>query len=260
MNTNTDQGKRTSETLPHNLQSLTVLLLVSALLVVGDVVTDGPLTRLDAVIHDYGWRYRQPGLDSVMESVALLGQRGVIFLPALLIAYLFARKARSWQPVILLGVATLLLNLTVGATKILTGRPVPRDGDMLIFADGHMGFPSGHAANTVVTYGILVYLAHRARSPRTKTGARLGVTATLLVGVATVYLETHWGTDLLAGWLYGAIIVTGTIALDQARPDLAGDARRLLRRGIRERAWVPQPQMAPSARTGGGNSPEGPHD
>jgi PAP2 superfamily len=63
-----------------------------------------------------------------------------------------------------------------------------------------MIFPSGHTANAVAVWGTLAYLATRHRRA---AGAAAGVMA-LAIGLATVYLGTHWVSDVLGGWAAGA--------------------------------------------------------
>jgi membrane-associated phospholipid phosphatase len=37
----------------------------------------------------------------------------------------------------------------------------------------------------------------------------------LIVGIGSIYLDTHWVTDILSGWLSGIAILMVTIALDR---------------------------------------------
>jgi undecaprenyl-diphosphatase len=68
-------------------------------------------------------------------------------------------------------------------------------------------FPSGHSTMSAATYLTLGALLARVQ-PRRWVKAYLLVLATLLtllVGVSRVYLGVHWPTDVLAGWMLGAI-------------------------------------------------------
>jgi membrane-associated phospholipid phosphatase len=96
--------------------------------------------------------------------------------------------------------------MSVGAVKIGTGRLGPHYahvyGSNEIFLGGGI-FPSGHTANAVVTWGVVAYLATRWR----RSGAVLAGWMGLSVGATTVYLGTHWVTDVLAGWCAGALVL-----------------------------------------------------
>ena len=66
-------------------------------------------------------------------------------------------------------------------------------------------FPSGHALNSTVIAGVVVYLVLRRLS---STFARvLTVTAGLAwavsIGLSRVFLGHHWLTDVMFGWLVG---------------------------------------------------------
>jgi hypothetical protein len=109
-----------------------------------------------------------------------------------------------------LGVSLLLLNITVGAAKYGMGRLGPHYATTIGSNEMWLGgdiFPSGHTANAVVTWGILAYLASSARAQRWLSA--VSAVTSLGVGMATVYLGTHWLSDVLLGWTAGLLILLG---------------------------------------------------
>lgn len=67
-------------------------------------------------------------------------------------------------------------------------------------------FPSGHAMESMVGYGMLLgVMLHSIHGP---TRRRLAIAGTALlvslIGVSRVYLGVHYLTDVIAGWLAGA--------------------------------------------------------
>nr|WP_206441342.1 phosphatase PAP2 family protein [Streptomyces boncukensis] len=164
--------------------------------------------------------YKQwPEFHGALDAFVVMGQRAPT---AVLVASWLGWRSwrqRTLRPLLVLAVALLLLNVTVGAVKIGLGRLGPHYatsvGSAELYAGGDI-FPSGHTANAVVTWGILAYLATTPRARRV-----LSVVAgvlTLGVGATTVYLGTHWVSDVLLGWAAGLLIL---LALPWCEPAIA---------------------------------------
>ncbi|MFF9015691.1 phosphatase PAP2 family protein [Streptomyces sp. NPDC014870] len=153
--------------------------------------------------------YQQwPDLHPFLDYYVVLGQRGPT--AVMVAAWLGWRSWRqhTLRPLLTLGAALLLLNVTVGAVKLGLGRLGPhyatQIGSAELFAGGDI-FPSGHTANAVVTWGILAYLATTPRARRYLSA--LSAVVALGVGLTTVYIGTHWLSDVLLGWAAGLLIL-----------------------------------------------------
>src|SRR3990170_4527003 len=70
------------------------------------------------------------------------------------------------------------------------------------------GLPSGHAQNSLVLWG---YLAYRLRRWWTTFGA---VVLILGISFSRIYLGVHFPTDVLGGWIAGAILLTLSVWLE----------------------------------------------
>lgn len=95
--------------------------------------------------------------------------------------------------------------------KRLVGRERPVWPDPVDSAD-YAAYPSGHALTAAVVCGLLVWLVpHTAprRFARAATALALLVAAVSVLGVGftRIYLGVHWFSDVLAGWLLGALLV-----------------------------------------------------
>jgi undecaprenyl-diphosphatase len=90
-------------------------------------------------------------------------------------------------------------------------------GAVLLGAEG-FSFPSGHALNSTVTYGLLAMLVWRTGWPkwlRVALGAVL-VTLPVLVGLSRIAIGVHYPTDVIGGWLAGIALVAGVASLTVA--------------------------------------------
>ncbi|MFJ8751295.1 phosphatase PAP2 family protein [Streptomyces sp. NPDC102441] len=206
--------------------------------------------------------YQQwPELHAFLDYYVVLGQRGPT---AVMVASWLGW--RSWRqhtlrPLITLGASLLLLNLSVGAVKYGLGRLGPhyatQIGSAELFAGGDI-FPSGHTANAVVTWGILAYLATTPRARRYLSA--LSAFVSLGVGLTTVYIGTHWLSDVLLGWTAGLLIL---LALPWFEPLITRTevlvlsareqwrARRRLRESLPSAPVTPEPVLLPQALSGG---------
>ncbi|MEU6893704.1 phosphatase PAP2 family protein [Streptomyces sp. NPDC046557] len=191
-----------------------VVLLASTLAfyiaIVVAVLTTSWLVRLDWQIMFFRPYEQWPQLHAFLDYLVVLGQRGPT--AVMVAAWLGWRSWRqhTLRPLITLGVALLLLNVTVGSVKLGLGRLGPhyatQIGSAELFAGGDI-FPSGHTANAVVTWGILAYLASTVVTRRVLS--LVSAIVSLSVGATTVYLGTHWVSDVLLGWTAGLLVLLG---------------------------------------------------
>ncbi|MFI9155979.1 phosphatase PAP2 family protein [Kitasatospora aureofaciens] len=199
------------------------------LLVLAGVLLNTDLVDLDWSVRLLRPYERWPSLEPVLNAWVVVGQRGPSAIAAFAWLLWRARRLGRLRPLLVMGVALLLLNITVGAVKIVTGRLGPHYaqyvGSPELFSGGTI-FPSGHTANAVVTWGVLAYLAVRWR----RTGAVIAAATACSIGLTTVYLGTHWVSDVLAGWAAGLLVL---LSLPLLEPLVAVAEQRLHRRFAR---------------------------
>ncbi len=94
-----------------------------------------------------------------------------------------------------------------------------RPPDALITAPG-FSFPSGHALNSTVTYGLLALLVWRSDLPRWMRVATTIALASLIIviGISRIALEVHYPSDVIGGWLAGVAIVATVAAITEHVP------------------------------------------
>ncbi|BFV57680.1 hypothetical protein KCMC57_up27840 [Kitasatospora sp. CMC57] len=190
----------------------------------------GPLARLDHgwVSSLHGYAVRHNVWTAAMQTLADIGgtttMRALLGLAAVWLWAIGARTLGGWA-------ATLILTgwLAGWSGKNIVGRERPRFPDSVAQTNG-FSFPSGHALASAITCAALVILvwprANRAGRVVSCTFAALTV---LAIGWTRIALATHWPSDVLAGWLAAALIVsTVTLAVELWQPGaLSRDVRRV---------------------------------
>jgi membrane-associated phospholipid phosphatase len=197
-----------------------VLLFSGFLVVTQQVLSYGPLVEYDKKIN----RQPKPQFEGfagfVLRRLDDLGLRWLTATVLLFAAAFIAYKFKTWRPLNLAFLSLISLNLVVGTFKIFLGRTKPRDGFDLLHVGG-MSYPSGHASNAVLSWGILAYLIYRYAKVDRYQG-RLASAGVVLISltVCTVSLirHTHWFSDLLGGLFVGSALLVTVIAIDRYVP------------------------------------------
>ncbi|GGW69541.1 phosphatase PAP2 family protein [Streptomyces griseoloalbus] len=213
------------------------------LAIVWAVLITSWLVRLDWQVMFFRPYQQWSEIHAFVDYYVVLGQRGPT--AVMVAAWLGWRSWRqhTLRPLLALGVSLLLLNVTVGAAKYGMGRLGPHYATEIGSNEMWLGgdiFPSGHTANAVVTWGILAYLASTPRARRWLSA--LSAVVSLGVGLSTVYIGTHWLSDVILGWVAGLLIL---LALPWFEPVIARAEARIL--DLRDRRRVRGNGMAPAA-------------
>ena len=200
-------------------------IVVLVVLTVSVLAAAGPGLAVDR------WLAALPGPNTknsvLAKLLAVVGQRAYSAPALLAVAVLLSWRRRIWRPLTLALVGLLALNVVIGAMKLILARPSPRTGDWLAFAGG-TDFPSGHTSNTVLTWGLVAWLLLAFSRPvptltRQRIAYGLVAIASVIVGAASLYLRTHWISDIVAGWAVGFLILVGVTRLQNT----AGGRARL---------------------------------
>lgn len=133
--------------------------------------------------------------------------------------------ANHWREAMAGAMAIGLAAAGIELVKLLIARARPDLLDPVIVETG-FSFPSGHAANATVAYGILAWLIGRvsgASSIRALAWA-LAVAVAIGVGLSRVWLGVHYPSDVVAGWLLGIAVVALVAALNPPASPAPGAA------------------------------------
>ncbi|MDM7999885.1 MAG: phosphatase PAP2 family protein [Dehalococcoidia bacterium] len=102
--------------------------------------------------------------------------------------------------------------------KLLVNRPRPTPELVRVLQDAPgNSFPSGHAFFAIAFWGLLAYFAWT-RLPswplRVLAFSGCGIII-LLIGSSRVYLGAHWPSDVIGGYIFGALLLLVLICLDR---------------------------------------------
>ncbi|MGH9281608.1 MAG: phosphatase PAP2 family protein [Acidimicrobiales bacterium] len=225
--------------------------LLFAALLLAVAVHRGPLPG-DGTVRDWFATVSNADNRDLVLPVARMGAREIL-VPFLLAGGLFLWwRRRTPGPLLLLAVSYVGMAMVVGPAKKVLHRPEPFD------LPGEIGrsFPSGHAAQAILVYGMLAaLLAMGPVSTRVRAAATvLPVVASGAVGFAVLFRNAHWLSDMVAGYAIGVAWLAGPVALAELHaPWLLG--RRL---GSLSEPRGPQRGPGGSERRGGVTAGGGP--
>ena len=195
-------------------------LFIGFLVITHQVMIRGPLVQVDFYFHDLSHPSGKGFVGFIIRRLDDLGLRSVTATVLIISAFYIAIKFKTWRPLNLAILSLISLNVVVGIFKYYLGRTKPKIGiDILHF--GGMSYPSGHASNAILSWGVLAYLIYRYAHVDRYQGrlASAGV-ALISLTVCTVSLirDTHWFSDLLGGLFIGGALLVLVIAVDRYFP------------------------------------------
>ncbi len=201
------------------------LLLILALLTV-NVLADGPLVGADRRIRaavraqatSGAWQWLSDSWHAPARLLVDLGNYEVAVPVLAACALIAAARHRTLRPLLAAGAAVVLVLVTVTPAKILTARPGP---GLATVGSGGLGvFPSGHATTASACLGVALLLLLRDLPARIRRPVAVAVAALCVgVGVALVWCDDHWFTDVVAGWALAALIAVASVRLSRcSRP------------------------------------------
>jgi len=211
--------------------SLTVSLgLVAATgatfgVVVQDVLSGESANGVDRPVLRFFVDHRELWLTGVATAVSNFGSSAFL-VPLMVVGALWWRWRRgTWRPAAVLagGYAGAVVLYVV--IKAVVARPRPPLASA-VHAFSQYAFPSGHAVQAVVAYGMLAALGASGTGSWSKKVAAwaTALLIVLIVGATRLYLGAHWFTDVVGGLVLGALWLAALLTLLQALPGLRKDS------------------------------------
>ncbi|WP_017570323.1 phosphatase PAP2 family protein [Nocardiopsis halotolerans] len=197
-------------------------IMLAVALIVMTMLAAGPLHPVDNFLNELPRPYWDVLRDPMILWPDTVASRAVA-LPVLgATALQLAYWHRSWRPIVLGAVGVVGMMSLVAVMKLAISRGHAKDFDPDFFmGPGNVAFPSGHGANAILIYGLVLFLIIRFAAARPHVIRRLGyciVGIALLQSCVSIYLHFHWFTDLVAGMVAGGFALRVTIRLDRMIP------------------------------------------
>lgn len=118
--------------------------------------------------------------------------------------------ARRWRDVLSMAGIVLGGRIAVEALKLLIDRPRPHF-DPYPVDIASLSFPSGHSANSMITFLAMALIIAPARFRLWAVAA--AVLASAIIGATRPLLGVHWPSDVIGGWSFGIAWVVGLVGL-----------------------------------------------
>jgi undecaprenyl-diphosphatase len=210
---------------PHRHPPVTpVGVLVSHPLIIGSVVVltavlaalaayDGGsvLLHADRPIELWVQRHRTSRLDGTFLTLSRFGSNVLVFPVAAALVIVTYHRCRSLA--LSVALAVLARSPIEYVIKMLVDRERP-DFERLVDGTGP-SHPSGHVLAAVALWGLLPPVVGMLTHRRLWWWTSVAVGAVLIAGssLSRVYVGVHWPTDVVQGWLLGALYLIGIEAL-----------------------------------------------
>ncbi len=230
-----------------NIQNARPLLGASlassaALAGLGTVVLRGATRPFDDTVRKQFPRYRRSRTKRSTESLGPIGKTWLhLSVTGGVAAYLLLR-GKGWDSAMTVILSSVASSSASGAAeKFLPRRHAPW-GRMSVTEPS---FPSGHALRAATVTLVTAYVLVRENVGKSKVAIPVAVAIPALTALHALYLDRHWATDILGGWL-GAVAIAGLCAygyeVTQARKRITSPSPR--RRPTAPRRATRRPSIA----------------
>jgi undecaprenyl-diphosphatase len=187
-----------------------------------EVPEQGFMVRVDLAVTNWLQLHGTEKGESIFSAISLLG--APVLIAALVIAAVVLLARRDWRHLTVLGVTCGGGALLDAVLKLVFQRERPAFASE--FNARSWSFPSGHAMNSLIVYGLFAYwLAER--FPRARVPIFAGAAVLVgAIGYSRIYLGVHYLSDVLAGYSAGfvwlMVCITGYRFVERHRVGRAG--------------------------------------
>jgi undecaprenyl-diphosphatase len=204
--------KMLDSSLKNLLQDQRIILFVSSFSLIGFlllVFLKSSFTTIDINVNSWSVSIHVSLFTQVAKIIAYGFDTPVLLAISLLIgAYLFYKSYRKNSVLLMGAMAGNAVILAVVKTLVHSARPLNE-----LMSNEGFSFPSGHTAGCIVFCGLLTYFGwqHWKSSKAKVSSSMIFVAIASVVGFSRIYLNAHWVSDVLGGYLLGVFWLTFSI-------------------------------------------------
>lgn len=161
--------------------------------------------QLDLLIKQWLQIRQVPCLINLMSLITNMGSPLTFVLLSILVFIYLARR-KQWLEAIASYTCLLSAWILMDTLKLVFARPRPL-GEVFTVATGY-SLPSGHAMISMAYYGFIAILLLVQYQSRWNRIAAVGLAALILcIGFSRIYLNVHYFSDVLAGYVLGLLVL-----------------------------------------------------
>jgi len=181
---------------------------------IGRLVQRDPVTRRSRQLYEYCHEHRSAASSRRLDPVTTIGGYSVIGSFSVLVGAILAYDRRKWTPLpLLIGGVVAEVYLQKALKRLVRGTKPPADSSVGPPGD----YPSGGAARTVITFGLLAHLLTQRWGSPAERRVIWSIVAALVAaqGGSRLYLGRHWPEDVAGGWLFGWLVLRTLTRVDE---------------------------------------------
>ena len=190
------------------------LLILSALFVVICVsLNNSFLLNIDVLVHNFFNFDKEAIIVSFCKFLDVIFGTTEMLITSLILAvifffYLYRKEAALFSFALIVGSGAVYLG------KEIFARARPQD---ILINETDFSFPSGHATISAIFFSFFIYLTAKNVKQKWKRYSlySLFTLLTLLVGFSRIYLNAHWFSDVVGGFLLGGAVFLTSILLSR---------------------------------------------
>lgn len=194
------------------IATLFSILLYNFISLTNDVFNQGSFWLMDQRIENLMRTFKNFFFIKFLLAATTIASWQIIIIISLLVTALFYLRGREKS---LIGYWLTIMGAfgTSAILKLTIMRPRPLES---FYVENSYSFPSTHAAISIAMFGFLAFVYSKRRTLKQRINISfLALLLVLLIGFSRIYLRVHFLSDVIAGYLIGAIWLVIGIGLDQ---------------------------------------------